>query len=40
MVEGDGYNYTLGILTLPERDREEDDEEDLLAPLTGMPTFR
>jgi len=40
VVEGDGYNYILGILMLPARDREADDDEDLLAPLTGEPPFR
>lgn len=39
VVEGDGYGYTLGILMLPSRDIGTDDEEDLLAPLTGEPTF-
>lgn len=40
VVEGDDYGYTLGILTLPARDRETDDEEDLLAPLTGVLPYR
>ncbi|MBF8802150.1 ImmA/IrrE family metallo-endopeptidase [Pseudomonas asiatica] len=40
VVEGDGYSYTLGILTLPARDRQADEEEDALTPLTGNPDFR
>ena len=40
VVEGDGFNYTLGILILPERERREEEEEDLLAPLSGTPSFR
>ncbi|KTB94292.1 Zn protease [Pseudomonas syringae ICMP 11293] len=40
VVEGDGFNYTLGILILPERDRREEEDEELLTPLTGIPTFR
>lgn len=40
VVEGDGFGYTLGILILPERDRKEDEYEELLAPLTGAPTFK
>ena len=40
VVEGDGFSYTLGILVLPERDRKEEEDEEPLAPLTGVPGFR
>ncbi|POR57985.1 ImmA/IrrE family metallo-endopeptidase [Pseudomonas syringae] len=40
VVEGDGFGYTLGILILPERDREEKGDDELLEPLTGTPSFR
>ncbi|HBO4309891.1 TPA: ImmA/IrrE family metallo-endopeptidase [Pseudomonas aeruginosa] len=39
VVQGDGFDYTLGILILPEHDRKEDEEDELLSPLTGNIKF-
>lgn len=40
VIEGNEYNYTLGVLILPEVERYLMDEDELLSPLTGMPSFR
>ncbi|MFG0669717.1 ImmA/IrrE family metallo-endopeptidase [Pseudomonas sp. xss_1] len=40
VIEGDGFNYTLAVLILPKRDGEDGDDEDLLTPLSGTPSFR
>ncbi|WP_079388624.1 ImmA/IrrE family metallo-endopeptidase [Pseudomonas aeruginosa] len=40
VIEGDEYNYTLGVLILPEVERYLMDEDELLSPLTGVPSFR
>ncbi|TWC50929.1 Zn-dependent peptidase ImmA (M78 family) [Pseudomonas sp. SJZ080] len=40
VVKGDGFDYTLGILILPDNDRTEVEDEDLLSPLTGNMSFR
>jgi hypothetical protein len=40
VVKGDGFDYTLGILILPDYDRTEVEDEDLLSPLTGNMSFR
>ncbi|TSB35932.1 Zn protease, partial [Pseudomonas aeruginosa] len=38
--EGHDYNYTLGVLILPEVERYLVGEDELLSPLTGVPSFR
>ena len=40
VIEGDEYKYTLGVLILPEVERYLMDEDELLSPLTGVPSFR
>jgi|LNAP01.1.fsa_nt_gb hypothetical protein len=40
VIEGSGFNYTLGVLILPDLERHLMDEDELLSPLTGVPSFR
>ncbi|MCO1697909.1 ImmA/IrrE family metallo-endopeptidase [Pseudomonas aeruginosa] len=40
VIEGHDYNYTLGVLILPEVERYLVGEDELLSPLTGVPSFR
>lgn len=40
VVKGDGFDFTLGILILPDNDRTEVEDDDLLSPLTGNMSFR
>lgn len=40
VIEGNEYNYTLGVLILPEVEKYLMDEDEPLSPLTGVPSFR
>ena len=40
VIEGSEHNYTLGILILPDVESYLMDEDELLSPLTGMPSLR
>lgn len=40
VIEGNDYNYTLGVLILPEAAAHPIDEDVLLSPINGIPSFR
>ncbi|MFJ7797750.1 ImmA/IrrE family metallo-endopeptidase [Pseudomonas sp. NPDC096950] len=40
VIEGSKFDYTLGVLILPDIERHLMDEDELLSPLTGIPSFR